>query len=157
MEQTQKMTLAVKKQLEDDLYQLEHVERPQIDAALEAARALGDLSENADYDAAKERFEENKNKIAEIRYTLDHAEIIDESKLDKNVVGIGGGKITLRRVDTGEEFVVQIKGTIGTDPLKGLLNSNSPIAMAISGHRVGDIVEVHAKITYSVEIMKIDN
>lgn len=157
MEQTQKMTLAVKKQLEDDLYQLEHVERPQIDAALEAARALGDLSENADYDVAKERFEEVKNKISMIRYQLDHAVIVDESTLDKNVAGLGCGKITLRRVDTGDEFVVKIVGTYGAKPLEGLLNSNSPIAMAISGHRVGDIVEVHAKITYSVEIMKIDN
>lgn len=122
---------------------------------MNAARAMGDLSENADYDAAKDTFEKIKREIDEIGYTLDHAKIIDESKIDKNVVS-ATGEITLKRVDNGKTYVVKIIGTSNTKPLSGEINSECPVAKAILGHKVGDIVTVSAAITYSVEIVKIE-
>ena len=116
---------------------------------------MGDLSENADYDAAKETFEKIKREIDEISYTLDHAKIIDESKIDKNVVS-ATGEITLKRVDNGKTYVVKIIGTSNTKPLNGEINSECPVAKAILGHKAGDIVTVNAGITYSVEIVKIE-
>lgn len=151
----QEITKAKKEELEQRREYLINVERPKADAALNAARAMGDLSENADYDAAKDTFEKIKREIDEIGYTLDHAKIIDESKIDKNVVS-ATGEITLKRVDNGKTYVVKIIGTSNTKPLSGEINSECPVAKAILGHKVGDVVTVCAAITYSVEIVKIE-
>lgn len=155
MEQTIEITQAKKKELEERREYLINVERPKADVALNAARSLGDLSENADFDAARETFEKIRNEIDTISFTLDHAKIIDESKIDKNVVS-ATGEITLKRVDNGKTYVVKIIGTSNTKPLNGEINSECPVAKAILGHKVGDVVEVEAKVVYSVEIVKIE-
>ncbi len=155
MEQTPEITKAKKEELEQRREYLINVERPKAETALNAARSLGDLSENADYDAAKETFEKIKEEIDSIAFILDHAKIIDESKIDKNVVS-ATGEVTLKRVDNGKTYVVKIIGTSNTKPLSGEINSECPVAKAILGHKVGDIVEIDAKVVYSVEIVKIE-
>jgi transcription elongation factor GreA len=127
--------------LEDELRQRQQVERPRIIQAISEARALGDLSENAEYHAAKEAQSMNEGRILELESLISRAEIIDISKLSGDRVKFGA-TVKLVDEDTDEEKTYQIVGEPEADVRSGLVSVTSPIARALMGKTVGDTVEV---------------
>ncbi len=135
------MTLDGFERLEEELKRLKTVERPEIIKAIATAREHGDLSENAEYHAAKERQSFNEGRISEIENKIANAEIIDVSKLSGKNVKFGA-KIKLTDEDTDEDSSYQIVGEHEADINNGLLSINAPLARALIGKTVGDSVEV---------------
>ncbi len=129
--------------LEEELKFRASSERPRIIAAISEARAHGDLSENAEYHAAKEAQSLNEGRIAELEDKLGRAEIIDVSKLGGKVIKFGA-TVTLIDENTEEERVYQIVGDVEADVKKGRVSISSPIARALIGKTIGDSVEVAA-------------
>ena len=137
------MTAAGHAALETELKRRTSQERPRIIEAISEARSHGDLSENAEYHAAKEAQSHNEGRIAELEDQLSRAEIIDVSKLSGNSVKFGA-TVKLMNEDTEEEKVYQIVGDSEADVKKGRISISSPIARALIGKSVGDSVEVTA-------------
>lgn len=135
------MTAAGYAALEAELRRLTAVERPRIIQAISEARSHGDLSENAEYHAAKEQQGLNEARIAEIEEKLGRAEIIDLSKVSGDTVKFGA-TVTLLDEDTEEERSYQIVGEMESDVKAGRISIGSPMARALIGKRVGDSVEV---------------
>ncbi len=135
------MTAAGYAALEAELKRLTTVERPRIIQAITEARTHGDLSENAEYHAAKEQQGLNEARIAEIEEKIGRAEIIDVSKLSGDTVKFGA-IVTLMDEDTEEEKSYQIVGEIESDVRAGRISISSPVARALIGKRVGESVEV---------------
>ena len=135
------MTAAGYAALEAELRRLTAVERPRIIQAISDARSHGDLSENAEYHAAKEQQGLNEARIAEIEEKLGRAEIIDLSKVSGDTVKFGA-TVTLVDEDTEEERSYQIVGEMESDVKAGRISIGSPMARALIGKRVGDSVEV---------------
>ena len=135
------MTLDGFEGLEEELKRLKIVERPEIIKAIATAREHGDLSENAEYHAAKERQSFNEGRISEIENKIANAEIIDVSKLSGEIVKFGA-KIKLTDEDTDEDSAYQIVGEHEADINNGLLSVTAPLARALIGKTVGDSVEV---------------
>jgi transcription elongation factor GreA len=129
--------------LEAELRRLTVEERPRIIQAISDARTHGDLSENAEYHAAKEAQSLNEGRIAEIEDKISRAEVIDVSKLSGDTV-MFGAKVKLIDEDTEEEKVYQIVGDVEADVKEGRVSISSPIARALIGKSVGDSVEVTA-------------
>jgi transcription elongation factor GreA len=125
----------------DEIKHLKSVERPRIIKAIEEARSHGDLSENAEYHAAKEQQGWIEARVAELEDKLSRADVIDITKLSGDTVKFGA-KVTLVDEDTDEESAYQIVGEFEADVKKGKLSISSPIARAIIGKRKGDSVEV---------------
>jgi transcription elongation factor GreA len=130
-------------QLETELKRLTSEERPRIIQAIAEARSHGDLSENAEYHAAKEQQSHNEGRIAEIEDKISRAEVIDVSKLSGETV-MFGAQVKLVDEDTEEEKVYRIVGDVEADVREGLVSISSPIARALIGKTVGDTVEVTA-------------
>lgn len=126
----------------DEVKHLKTVERPRIIKAIEEARSHGDLSENAEYHAAKEQQGWTEARVAELEDKLSRAEIIDISKLSGDTV-MFGAKVTLIDEETDEKTAYQIVGEFEADVKKGKISVSSPIARAIIGKRKGDSVEVN--------------
>jgi transcription elongation factor GreA len=126
----------------DEVKHLKSVERPRIIKAIEEARSHGDLSENAEYHAAKEQQGWTEARVAELEDKLSRAEIIDISKLSGDVV-MFGAKVTLIDEETDEKTAYQIVGEFEADVKKGKISVSSPIARAIIGKKKGDSVEVN--------------
>jgi transcription elongation factor GreA len=129
--------------LEAELKRLTAEERPRIIQAISDARTHGDLSENAEYHAAKEAQSLNEGRIAEIEDKISRAEVIDVSKLSGDTV-MFGAKVKLIDEDTEEEKIYQIVGDVEADVKEGRVSISSPIARALIGKSVGDSVEVTA-------------
>jgi transcription elongation factor GreA len=127
--------------LEDELRQRQQVERPRIIQAISEARALGDLSENAEYHAAKEAQSMNEGRILELESLISRAEIIDIAKLSGDRVKFGA-TVKLVDEDTDETKTYQIVGEPEADVRSGRVSVTSPIARALMGKTVGDTVEV---------------
>ena len=127
--------------LDDQLKQLKSVERPSVIAAISEAREHGDLSENAEYHAAKERQGWIEGSIADIEDKLSRAQVIDVSKLSGDQVKFGA-TVTFVDEDTEEEGVYQIVGEHEASLEKGLLNIRSPLARALISKEEGDSVDV---------------
>lgn len=127
--------------LRDELKRMKQEERPEIIAAIEEARGHGDLSENAEYHAAKEKQGQIEARIAELDDMLTHAEIIDPAKLSGNKITFGA-TVTLLDED-GAKKVYQIVGAYEADVKAGRISYNSPLGRALIGKTVGDDVEVH--------------
>ena len=136
------ITVDGKLKVEEELKKLKTIERPRIINAISEARAHGDLSENAEYHAAKEEQGHNETKIMELEDLLSKAEAIDPSSLEGNDVKFGA-KIVLVDVDTDEEANYQIVGDIESDFKKKKISISSPLAKALIGKSVGDEVEVN--------------
>ncbi len=153
--ETKVLTKQGKKDLEEKLNELVTVEEPKAVEDLNAARSQGDLSENNDYDAAREHYEKLKQEISKIQAILDSAKIVDEKDLDLSKAGIASNAITVENLSTKKQFTFRIVGTFETDPLHGKISNSSPVAKAIRGHSVGDIVVVHAKADYEMKIIDI--
>ncbi len=141
--------------LEVELKRLMSEERPRIIQAITDARTHGDLSENAEYHAAKEAQSLNEGRIAELEDKLSRAEVIDISKLSGKTVKFGA-TVTLVDEDTEEKKVYRIVGDVEADVKEGRVSISSPIARALIGKSVGDTVEVTAPGgARSYEILKI--
>jgi transcription elongation factor GreA len=120
----------------------QQIERPRIIQAISDARSLGDLSENAEYHAAKEAQSMNEGRVLELESLISRAEVIDVSKLSGNRVKFGA-TVKLVDEDTDEEKTYQIVGEPEADVRSGRVSITSPIARALIGKGVGDTVEVH--------------
>ena len=128
--------------LEVELKQRQQVERPRIITAIAVARALGDLSENAEYHAAKEAQSLNEGRIMELESLIGRADIIDVSKLGGDTIKFGA-TVKLIDDDTEEEKLYQIVGEPESDVKSGKVSIGSPIARALIGKKVGDSVQVN--------------
>lgn len=121
----------------NELKNIKKVERPKIIAAIEEARGHGDLSENAEYQYAKEKQSFLETKIKELETKIASADIIDTSKLPKDRI-VFGSKFTVCNTDTDEETTYQIVGVDESDIAKGLISISSPLAKALIGKKPGD-------------------
>ena len=130
--------------LKKELHELKTKERPAVINAIAEARAQGDLSENADYDAAKERQGFIEGRIAEIEGKLSIAQIIDPSGLDAGGRVVFGATVELEEQNSGEQVTYQIVGEDEADLKLGLINISSPIARALIGKEEGDVADVQA-------------
>ncbi len=137
------MTLNGKLMLENELKQLITVDRPAVIAAIATARAHGDLSENADYSAAKERQGFIEGRIQDITSKLSRAEVIDPTKVNTDRV-IFGAHVTLLDIEEDKTVKYQIVGVDEADIKGGKIGISSPIARALIGKRKGDDVQVNA-------------
>ena len=139
-------------QAEEELNNLKNVRRPEIIKALKEARAQGDLSENADYDAARNEQAQIEAKIQELEYKLEHAEIIDNK--DKNIVNLGS-TVTIS-YDDGEVEEYKLVGSMEADPFENKISNESPLGIALLSHRIGDTVNVASPNGgYNIKIEKI--
>ena len=144
------------KKLNEELRNLIDVVLPEVIEQLKEARAQGDLSEKADYDAARNRQAEVEGKIAQLQNQIENAKIIDDSD-DKsaNVVKIGF-YVTIRDLSDGSETRYQIVGSTESDPVNLKISNECMLAKSILGHKVGEVVQVKVVRPYDVEILKID-
>jgi transcription elongation factor GreA len=150
------MTASGYKALEEELDQLKSVERHAIIKAISEARAHGDLSENAEYHAAKERQAFIEGRVMELEDQIGRADVIDVSRLSGAAVKFGA-TVTLVDEDTDEERKYQIVGDHEADAKKGRISISSPIARALIGKGMGDTVEVSTPGgTRSYEILKVE-
>lgn len=140
--------------LEAEYRHLLDVVRPQNTKDIVDARALGDLSENADYDAARDAQARTEGRIQEIETILNNYELIKESTSTK-IVKIGS-IVVIKDLSFDEEDKYEIVGTIEANPLENKISCESPLAMAVVGHKVGEVVEVNAPTPYQVQIMSIE-
>lgn len=136
------MTPAGHAALEAELKERQQIERPRIIAAISEARSHGDLSENAEYHAAKEAQGHNEGRVAELEDILSRAEVIDVSKLSGDTVKFGA-HVTLIDEDTEEKKTYQIVGESESDVRSGKISIGSPLARALVGKKVGVSVEVN--------------
>ena len=139
--------------LKDELDELIHVTRNEVIEELKSARAQGDLSENADYDAARDRQAQVESRIKELEHMIRNAEVINESKSTKYVRL--GSTVELEEEDTKKKLVYTIVGSVEADPLNGKLSNVTPLAEAILDQKVGSVITVNSKIPYQVKIVKV--
>ena len=155
-EKTYPMTLAEKEQLEQELENLKLVRRPEVGERIKIARSYGDLSENSEYDAAKDEqaFVEGQIQILETK--IRYAEIIDSEAVAKDEVAIGK-TVVVQEVNTTDQDVYHIVGAAGADIFSGRISNESPIAQALIGKKTGDIVTIESPAgSYDVEILSVE-
>jgi transcription elongation factor GreA len=140
MSDRQPMTLAGKEKLEAELKRLISVERPDVIKAIEEARGHGDLSENADYDAAKERQGFVEARIADIQGKLAVAEVIDIPSIKSDRITFGA-TVTLLDLESDEEVTYQIVGEEESDVKNGRISVFSPLARSLIGKKSNDVIE----------------
>ena len=138
------ITLRGAEKLKAELHQLKTVERPSVINAIAEARAQGDLSENAEYDAAKDRQGFVEGRIQEVEGKLSAAQIIDPASVDAGGRVVFGATVELEEDSTGEAVKYQIVGEDEADLKLGLINISSPIARALIGKEEGDVAVVQA-------------
>lgn len=140
-------------QMKQELEDLIQVKRPEVIKALKEARALGDLSENAEYDAARQEQAQTEARIKELEAMIEHAVIIEN--VDTNEVSIGT-KVTIEYVGDDDTEEYSIVGVKEADPFNNKISNESPIARAILGKKIGDIVSVDSPNgTYDVKVVAI--
>ena len=140
-------------EIEEELNELKTVKRPEIIKAIKEARALGDLSENADYHAAREEQAIIEGRIQELEYLVDHATIISEEASDKAKIG---SSVIIKYVGEDDSEEYKIVGSTEADPFENKISNESPIAKAIIGHKKGEIVTVESPNgKYEIEILEI--
>lgn len=155
-EKTYPMTLEEKEKLEKELEELKLVRRPEIVERIKIARSYGDLSENSEYDAAKDEqaFVEGQIQILETK--IRYAEIIDSEAVAKDEVAIGK-TVVVQEVNTTDQDVYHIVGAAGADIFSGRISNESPIAQALIGKKTGDIVTIESPAgSYDVEILSVE-
>ncbi|MBR2029743.1 MAG: transcription elongation factor GreA [Clostridia bacterium] len=128
-------------ELKARLHLLKTEKRQEIAQVIEEARAQGDLSENAEYDAAKDEQGHIEGEIIEIEAKLRHAKIIDDMAAESGVVSIGS-EVKIINYKTNKELVYRIVGTTEADPFKNKISNESPVGKALLGHKVDDVVDV---------------
>jgi transcription elongation factor GreA len=143
-------------ELQKEYEYLVHVERDQVIEELRAARAQGDLSENADYDAARDHQARVEARIRQLDDMLKNIELIDDKKTSRSRTVRLGATVTLEFQDTKERETYSIVGTVESDPLNGKLSNETPLAIAIMDHKVNDTVTVLVNPAYKVKIVEIN-
>ena len=138
------MTVRGAERVKAELHRLKTVERPSVIQAIADARAHGDLSENADYDAAKERQGFIEGRIAELEGKIANAQVIDPASIDAEGRVVFGATVEIEDLDSGERVVYQIVGDDESDIKAGKVSINSPVARALIGKSEGDTAEVQA-------------
>jgi transcription elongation factor GreA len=138
------LTVVGAEQLKAELQKLKHVERPAVIQAISEARAQGDLSENAEYDAAKERQSFIEGRIIELEGKLSNAQIIDPKLLDADGRCVFGATVELEDLGSGDTVTYQIVGDDEADLKEGKISISSPIARSLIGKYAGDNAEVNA-------------
>ena len=138
------LTIKGAEKLKAELHRLKTQDRPAVIAAIAEARSHGDLSENAEYDAAKDRQGFIEGRIKEIEGKLSSANVIDPATLDADGRVVFGATVDLEDEDSGEKITYQIVGEDEADIKLGLINISSPIARALIGKEEGDTAEVQA-------------
>jgi transcription elongation factor GreA len=136
------ITLRGAELLREELKRLKSVDRPAVVAAIAEARSHGDLSENAEYDAAKERQGFIEGRIAEVEGKLGNAQIIDPQALDADGRVVFGATVELEDMDSGDTVTYQIVGDDEADIKVGKISLNSPVARSLIGKYAGDVAEV---------------
>jgi transcription elongation factor GreA len=136
------LTIVGAEKLRAELQRLKTVDRPAVIAAIAEARSHGDLSENAEYDAAKERQGFIEGRIKEVEGKLGNAQIIDPKLLDADGRVVFGATVELEDMDAGNKVVYQIVGDDEADLKAGKISLNSPVARALIGKYAGDVAEV---------------
>ncbi|MEE0944052.1 MAG: transcription elongation factor GreA [Clostridia bacterium] len=142
--------------LREELEYLKTEKRKEVSEKIKEARSFGDLSENAEYDEAKNEQAEVESRINTIVNMLKYARVIDDSEIANDTVGLGV-KVVIREVGEDEEETYAIVTTTETDPVNNKISQDSPVGSALMGHKVGDIVNVDSpagKIEF--EIMSIE-
>jgi transcription elongation factor GreA len=129
------------KKLQQELEHLKTVKRKEVAQAIQKARAYGDLSENSEYDEAKNEQAEIEGKIANLEATLENAIVLDDSELGTDKVNVGN-KVAVHNIDTDEESEYKIVSTAEADPIMGLISDDSPLGKALIGQRKGDSINV---------------
>ena len=129
------------KELTDELDHRKSVKREEIKEAIATARSFGDLSENSEYDEARNQQAENETRIKELEALIENAEIVDESKIDTKAVSLGSTVVVLD-VEEDEEIKYSIVGSNEVNPLEGKISDRSPVGSALMGAKAGNTVSV---------------
>ena len=133
------------KKLEDELENLKVVRRKEVAQKIKEAREQGDLSENAEYDAAKDEQRDIEARIEELEKILKNAEVVDEEEVDLNTINIGC-RVKVLDVEFNEECEYKIVGSTEANSLKGKISNESPVGKALIGAKVGDTVSVDTQV-----------
>ncbi|HAN10770.1 MAG TPA: transcription elongation factor GreA [Clostridiales bacterium] len=149
------LTVEGMKKLENELEESKTVKRHEIAEKIKEARMQGDISENAEYDSAKDEQAQIESRIVQIENILKHAKVIDESKVDINKISIGC-RVKIKYTDSGELEDYLIVGSMESDVLENKVSNESPIGSALIGHKKGEIVKITTPVgSLEVEIIKI--
>jgi transcription elongation factor GreA len=155
---SEKETLVTEEGLQKLKEELEHlitVKRPEVVEKIKIARSYGDLSENSEYDAARNEQAFIESRILQLQKMIRNAKIIDSSKEDRDVVTIGR-TVVFQELPDGEEETYTIVGRTEADPLAGKISNDSPIAKGLLGKREGDVVTIHTPSgEIEVKILKV--
>ena len=143
------------KQYEDELEELKVIKRKEVAQKIKEAREQGDLSENAEYDAAKDEQRDIEARIEELEKLLKNAEVVDEDEVDLDKISIGC-KVKILDVEFDEELEYKIVGSTEANSLKGKISNESPVGHALMGHMVGDVVDVETQVgTIQYKVLEI--
>ena len=140
-EKSYPMTAEGKEKLESELKNLKLVKRPEVIERIKVARSFGDLSENSEYDAAKDEQSHLEDRIAQVEEMLKYAQVVDAESVDPNEVSVGK-TITYTEVGTDDPETYTIVGSDESDPLNGKISNDSPIAQALLGKKKGETVSI---------------
>ena len=132
------------KKYEDELHELKVVKRQEVAQKIKEAREQGDLSENAEYDAAKDEQRDIEARIEELEKILKNAEVVVEDEVDLDKINIGC-KVKILDMEFNEELEYKIVGSTEANSLKGKISNESPVGKALMGHKVGDTVSVETQ------------
>ena len=135
------LTYAGLKKLEDELHELKVVKRKEVAGKIKEAREQGDLSENAEYDAAKDEQRDIEARIEEIEKILKNAEVVVEDEVDDGVISVGC-KVKVLDMEYDEEMDFQLVGSTEANSLQGKISNESPVGKALIGAKQGDVVDV---------------
>lgn len=142
--------------LEEELSYLRGTKRKEVTERIKQALEFGDISENSEYDDAKNEQAFVEGRIKEIENILNNAEVIDEDEVETTEVNVGT-IVTIKDMETEEEYDYKIVGTTEADPLDNKISNASPVGKALLGHKIGDEVEIDApagKIVYKILAIK---
>ena len=139
------MTYEGLKKIEEELQYLKVEKRQDIAQKLKEARAQGDLSENAEYDAAKDEQRDIEARIDELEKILKNAEVVDEDEIDLDKINVGC-QVKILDMEFNEELEYKIVGSTEANSLKGKISNESPVGMALIGKKVGDVVGVETQV-----------
>ena len=139
------LTYAGLKQYEDELQNLKVVKRKEVAQKIKEAREQGDLSENAEYDAAKDEQRDIELRIEELEKLLKNAEVVVEDEIDLEKINVGC-KVKVFEIDEDEEMEFRIVGSTEANSLQNKISNESPVGRALLGRKVGDIVDVETQV-----------
>ena len=140
-EKSYPMTAEGKEKLQAELKNLKLVKRPEVIERIKVARSFGDLSENSEYDAAKDEQSHLEDRIAQVEEMLKYAQVVDADSVDPNEVSVGK-TVTYTEVGTDDAETYTIVGSDESDPLNGKISNDSPIAQALLGKKKGETVSI---------------